>query len=315
MSSLSRIALLAALAAVVGCDDASDGDKSDTAADAGSTEPDGGDVEDDGEDSGEGESDGDDGSTELEAPTYSQGSCPTFVDGPNEGFVHAHGSHDLTLILPPEPAGAPVLYAWHWLGGSARQIVNAMELESLAEREGVIVVAPDSAGSPYEWEFISSPVDNPDLALFVDSLACLSEQYEVDLSRVWTTGMSAGGLWTTYLTMHESRWLAASAPLSGGTFPGSYSTPEATLPVMVTWGGPDDTYGSDVNFEETSLDFSGRLQEDGHFVVECVHTRGHTLPPDATELVWSFLSVHAKDQPSPWADGLPEALPDWCRLP
>lgn len=315
MSAHSRAAVLAVAVLLGACSDSSEDNKADTAAPAGSDGSDGSTDGADGDGADGGEGNGGDGSSDLEAPSYSQGSCPTFADGVNEGFVHAHGSHDLTLILPPEPAGAPVLYAWHWLGGSARQIVNAMELEALAEREGVIVVAPDSAGSPYEWEFVSSPVDNPDLALFVDSLACLSEQYEVDLSRIWTTGMSAGGLWTTYLTMHESRWLAASAPLSGGTFPGSYSTPESTLPVMVTWGGPDDTYGSDVNFEETSLDFSGRLQDDGHFVVECVHSRGHTLPPDATELVWSFLSVHAKGQPSPWAGGLPDSLPDWCRLP
>ena len=54
---------------------------------------------------------------------------------------------------------------------------------------------------------------------------------------------------------------------------------------------------------------------DGHFVVECEHSRGHNLPPDATELVWTFLSAHVKGQPSPWVDNLPAELPDMCRLP
>lgn len=260
----------------------------------------------------------DSGDTDTDTPappTYSQGTCPTLEAGVNTGFAHAHGSHDVRIVLPDDPTGAPVLFAWHWLGGSSADIVRYMDLEGLAEREGVIVLAPDSAGSAYEWEFVSPAEDNPDLALFVDLLACAHDQWGVDMSRIWTTGMSAGGLWTTFLTMHESEWLAASAPLSGGTFPGSYATPTDTLPVMVTWGGPDDTYGSDVNFQDLSLDFSGNLQADGHFVVECVHDRGHDLPPDATNLVWTFLSAHVKGEPSPWADGLPSSMPDMCTIP
>ena len=87
---------------------------------------------------------------------------------------------------------------------------------------------------------------------------------------------------------------------------------------MVVWGGPDDTYGSgpsQVNFEELSLDFSQNLQDDGHFVVECVHDRAHDLPPNASDLVWRFVSEHTKDAPTPWASGLPDDLPEWCRIP
>jgi len=258
---------------------------------------------------------GDTGTAEREPPVYSQGACPTFEDGMVQDFPHEFGTHDVRLVLPPEPTGAPVLFAWHWLGGSARDIVSYMDLEALAADEGVIVVAPNSAGSAYEWEFLTPAETNPDLALFRDMLACLHTQYNVDLTRIWTMGMSAGGLWTTFLTMHESEWLAASAPLSGGTLPGTYATPDDTLPVMVTWGGPTDTYRGELNFEETSMHFSENLQNDGHFVVECVHDRGHNLPPNATELVWTFLSAHVKDQPTPWSGGLPSEMPEWCRIP
>lgn len=257
-----------------------------------------------------------DATSDREPPVYSQGTCPVLESGRNTEFVHEGGSHDLWIHLPPEPEGAPVLFAWHWLGGTASQLVSAMDLDGLAEREGVIVVAPDSAGSEFEWAFDQiDPEGNPDLALFRDLLSCVHNQWSVDLDRIWTTGMSAGGLWTSYLTMHEGEWLAASAPLSGGTFPGYYWTPESTMPVMVTWGGPSDTYGGGaVNFEELSEDFSQQLQADGHFVVECVHTRGHTLPPDATDLVWGFLSAHTYGEPSPWESGLPSDVPDWCRV-
>ena len=260
----------------------------------------------------------DDPADPIEPPVYTQGTCPELVDGANAQFPHAGGAHNLRIELPDDPIGAPVLFAWHWLGGDARQLVASMELDALADEQGVIVVAPVSAGRAYEWAFTSPPEGNPDLALFTDLLACLHTQWSVDLSRIWTTGMSAGGMWTTYLTMHRSEWLAASVPLSGGTFPGSYVTPASTLPVMVVWGGPDDTYGSgpsQVNFEELSLDFSQNLQDDGHFVVECVHDRAHTLPPNASELVWRFVSSHTKDAPTPWTSGLPDDMPEWCRVP
>ena len=293
---------------VLGCTDSKD---------AGS--PDGSDGSGSADDSGSagdsGSADDSDSGDDPAVPVYSQGSCPTLEAGRVSDFAHVGGSHDLRLLLPDEPAGAPVLFAWHWLGGTADQIVSSMELDQLVADEGLIVVAPYSAGSSYEWEFLLPPEDNPDIAVFVDFLACLHEQFEVDLSRIWTTGMSAGGLWTTYLTMHEPGWLAASAPLSGGTFPNTYQSPSTRLPVMVTWGGPRDTYGGSINFEETSLDFSQSLQNDGHFVVECEHDRGHNLPPDATDLVWTFLSAHPKGAPSPWSGGLPVEMPAMCRIP
>ncbi len=303
-----RAQLLCVLLFACTTEDSKDGEGATTDA----TTDDGSGTTEDTEDTGE------DGGDDLEPPVYTQGACPALTDGVNADFVHTFGSHNVRIELPADPTGAPVLFAWHWLGGSASDIVTYMDLDTLADEQGVIVVAPNSAGSIYEWEFLASPDENPDLALFEDLLACLHEQYAVDLSRIWTMGMSAGGLWTTYLTMYESQYLAASAPLSGGTFPGTYVPPESTLPVMVTWGGETDLYGSGsqtVDFAETSQHFSSSLQADGHFVVECVHDRGHDLPPNATELVWTFLSAHVKDAPSPWTSGLPEEMPSWCQIP
>jgi len=250
-----------------------------------------------------------------DAPSYSGGDCPVLEDGVNKKFLVDGTERKFRLVLPADPIGAPVIFAWHWLGGSAQQIVNYMEYEQLAEDENVIVVAPSSDGTPYEWHSTGQPANNVDLAFFDDMVACLYDQYQIDPDRIHATGMSAGGLWTTYLTIFRSEILASTAPLSGGAYAEAYVSPERPLPVMVVWGGPDDTYGT-FNFETASLDFSEGLRADGSFVVECVHSGAHTIPLGAAEYTWQFFKDHPYGvDPEPYADGLPSSLPDYCYLP
>ncbi len=211
--------------------------------------------------------------------------------------------------------GAPVLFVWHWLGGTADQIVTYLDFDELAQDEDVIVIAPFSSGSAFEWSFLIEPDENPDYRLFEDLLSCAWQQWGVDLDRVWSTGMSAGGLWTSYLTMHGADWLAATAPLSGGVLGENYERPSRPLPVLLTWGGPSDSaVGFDFHLANTV--FSEELRMDASFVAECEHDEGHVPPPDAADLVWRFLSAHPMDlEEEPWADGVPDDLPDFCALP
>ncbi len=251
---------------------------------------------------------------ERQPPAYSLEACPEMSEGALD-FASGGSVYSVEIALPAQPEGAPVLFAWHWLGGSAEDVLRYLELRSLAEAEGVIVIAPDSDGYLYEWRFSMPPGDNPDLLLFEDLLACAHAQWSVDLSRVFTTGMSAGGLWSSYLTVHASQWLAASAPLSGGADSWSYSAPQDDIPVLLTWGGEADTYQG-YSFHDSSTYFSDELRTDGHFVVECVHSRGHALPPWGFDYVWRFFTAHPKGlAPEPWLDGLPAEMPDGCRIP
>jgi poly(3-hydroxybutyrate) depolymerase len=248
------------------------------------------------------------------APEY-PGTCPTFVDGRNTGFVSAGLERTFVLELPENPEGAPLLFAWHWLGGSAAQLNNALGFGGLADRENAIVVLPESEGAQFEWRFDRAETNNADLVLFDDLLGCLSEQFSVDLDRVHSTGHSAGGLWTSFLTIHRSEWLASTAVMSGGSDPITYRTPEVAIPVLLIWGGPNDTFRNAINFQETSLFFSEHLREDGHFVAHCVHSGGHTPPPDAANLVWRWLEAHPAGVDEPYVDGLPADYPNICSLP
>ena len=55
-----------------------------------------------------------------------------------------------------------------------------------------------------------------DLSMFDDLLSCISEQYDVQLGCVGSLGVSAGGLWTTYLGNMRGEYLATNQTISGG---------------------------------------------------------------------------------------------------
>jgi poly(3-hydroxybutyrate) depolymerase len=249
-------------------------------------------------------------------PDYSGTACPTLEEGANDGFVSGDDEREFLLYLPDDPAGAPVVFVWHEMGGSASGLARYAGFDDLATDEGVVLVAPESDGSTqYEWHYSSPAEGNTDLVLFDDVVSCLYEQYAVDLGAIYATGMSAGGMWTSYMTLYRADILAATAPFSGGWMQSWYESPEEQIPVMLTWGGSSDTF-STFSFEEASLDLSESLGDDGHFVVECDHGGGHTMPTGAAALAWQFFLDHPKGvDPEPYADGLPSEFPDYCSIP
>ncbi len=249
-------------------------------------------------------------STTLEQnPFGSAEACPPFATG-SVSLEAGDLLRDLEVELPADPHGAPVVFAWHWLNGTATQTLDWMGMRALAN-EGAIVIAPETSGLPFEWDLEDPSDANPDLALFDTVLACLWEEHRVDVDRIYATGMSAGGLMTTLLTLHRAEVLAATAPFSGGAFAEDYTPPARDLPVLVTWGGPSDTFGG-FDFHAASQSLADHLEGDGHFVVRCMHDLGHQPPQGAAGLAWRLFEDHPAGVDSPWAGGLPAGFPDWC---
>lgn len=263
-------------------------------------------------------------------PRFSGGSCPAFSVGENT-LTSGGQSRRFVLFVNGEAQGAPVVFAWHWLEGGPFQLLLATGLLNLTD---VIVVAPFAAGDKtFTWDTTAAPEGNADLRLFDDLLACLDTQFGVDRDRIWTTGMSAGALWSAYLLQHRSLFLAAAALLSGGepdpSIAPPYRTPARDLPVLLAWGGEGDVFrvaGEDFthnngnpevfSFARASEAFSAKLRVDGHFVVHCVGTQGHTVPPDAFDIIWPFLRDHPRGvSPEPWAAGVPADASPSCTIP
>ena len=96
------------------------------------------------------------------------------------------------------------------------------------------------------------------------------------------------------------------------------------FPALVLWGGPTDFLG--VDFQKASMAYRDALRKDGHFVLQCVHTAGHAMPPvdEPTDggtkfaMLWQFMLDHPYGLPpgtSPYkSSGTPSVFPSWCSL-
>jgi len=245
-------------------------------------------------------------------PGYAQ-DCPVLEEGLNTLRI-AGEERDVHIYLPANPEGAPVLFAWHYLGGEPVTFVDWFGIDDAARAEGAIVIAPKSRQIPgVEWDTYAGQ-GSDDLKVFDAMLTCAWENWQVDMDRVYSSGFSAGALWTVTLTQFRSKWLAAAAPVSGGATQNSWS-PGNAIPMMVTWGGPTDTYFT-FSFEDASNELLGQLDAGGHFAVRCVHDQGHLPPLTGIDYIWDFFNAHPKDvDPLPWADGLPGSMPSMCDIP
>ncbi len=263
----------------------------------------------------------DNGMTEVEGPAPAEltevtdGVCPDLSQPGRITLTSGGVQRELLLVYPAEMTNdMPVIFHWHPLGGSASMMVQYLQLQSLADTHQAIIVVPDLRSGSQTWGFFGDP--SYDLALYDDMRSCLAQQVDIDLWRVSTSGMSAGGLWSTYLAMHRADSLSTAFIMSGGTQSPNlpYKSPSETMPILMAWGGSHDTWGSGaylIEFEETSRDFSMNLRRDGHFVVGCDHGGGHTMPREAAEMSAAWLLDHSFGKPSPFQNDL-SGLPSYC---
>ena len=279
-------------------------------------------------------------------PVYSHGACPPLVGGPTSdtSVVAAFPSGDTVrsfrLVVPDNYDGSepwPLVFAWHWLNASSGSFMREGELETATEQMRFIAVVPDALRDAngdraflLSWPFAEAWGIEPEAVFFDDLLACVNEQLNVDRERVYGIGVSAGGLWLTYLsTTERANHFAALEVLSGGlgdmlgVWRMEYQPQRRKFPAVVLWGGPTDWLG--LSFHEASIRYRDALLEDGHFVVECTHDAGHGVPPVESppgitrfQALWRFMLDHDYRSPSGWSpyqrDGLPEIFPDWCRV-
>lgn len=225
-------------------------------------------------------------------------------------FVNGNDTRAITVLLPAQAQGAPVVFAWHYLTGSRQELIAWMGLQQLADAGYLVVVPASRALSDTEWDVVGAPERNVDVALFDALLEAVTAQYNVDRTRIYATGFSAGGLFTTYLTMYRAQVLRATAPFSGGVPQGAYAAPATDLPVMISWGGTGDVlYGFD--FNDAANNFARSLTADGHAVALCNHGQGHWLPSDALPHVLAFFGDHAADPGTAWSVD-PARVPSGC---
>ena len=272
---------------------------------------------------------------------------------PGMNTITTSGSQRRFILVVPEnfdrTRPLPVIFAWHYLGGSANSMVNHGQVQQSANSLGFIAVVPEKKGDvglglgllaglglDFSWPFLTSHSEqrvNEEVRFFDDMLACVAQQFAVNQNCVSSVGVSAGALWTSQLMQKRADRLSSAMILSGGVGPNTIGIgagvvdvrgfqPSAhKMPAMVLWGGPSD--GCGLNFHTASTNLRNSLRSGGHFVLECQHNCGHAAPPvDDPTLGLGVLYRFAMDHPywlapgqSPWTtSGMPAGTPTWCGM-
>jgi predicted esterase len=232
----------------------------------------------------------------------------------------------------------PVVFLWHWLGGSASSFYNIVDGQNAVNAERFIAVIPEAIGggiSKWRGWAATNPqsMEDEEAVFFDDMLSCVSAQFPVNKNCVSSAGVSDGALWTSQLIGVRADYLASAVVLSGGVGdPGDansalvkpYVPASRPIPVLVLWGGACDICII-LKFQIATKALERHLQAEGHFILECQHNCGHSVPPIDVPPGKSLLSPFTdfiQHHPywttaghSPYeTSGLPAGLPSWCAI-
>jgi polyhydroxybutyrate depolymerase len=157
---------------------------------------------------------------------------------------------------PRHPA---LVVAFHYLGGTGRDLAATVNLDTLAEREGFVAAYPD-ARSGKRWQLNHADGDS-DVRGTARLIAALERRLCVDPRRVYLTGVSNGAGFAARAACQLASRVAAVVPIAGSfkaLDPCPRRGPEVplleihgerdqflrTVPRLLSWWLPRDKCGS-----------------------------------------------------------------------
>lgn len=245
------------------------------------------------------------------------GDCPQFSEGRLE-FRAQGARRDVQIWMSADAARAqdgPLVFYWHGTGSSPMEAQFGLGAAAISaiKAAGGIVAAPyhdDEAGT-WPWFLVSGNQDD-DLRVADEVLACAIERVGVDLRRIHSIGMSAGGIQTVQMSYRRSGYLASVAVYSGGQAAMIPSQdPMNKFAAMIFHGGPTDVVAN-FPFQMASERYRNNLTNAGHFAVLCNHGMGHRIPMAQPSVARFFQDHPFGVTPAPYAGGLPQGFPAYC---
>lgn len=253
------------------------------------------------------------------------GPCPELADG--YATFHPDGVARSVLLYMSDAAktmDGPLLFSWHstlpgpetsnlWIGDAQIEEIKA---------QGGIIAAPSTVDSnatrPWDHTPLGPSGDN-DERLMDEIVACANEKVGIDLRRIHSIGMSAGGQKTSQVSLRRSGYIASVVVYSGGLPPDDHppdQNPDNKFSAMILYGGATDISPVDAtNYTDASNAYLQELQAKGRFGFLCNHGGGHSVPSDSQASAWRFLQDHPYGTvPSPYASGLPDGFLSYCSL-
>ena len=168
----------------------------------------------------------------------------------NQSITHDNLQRDYIIHIPSvysvnDPI--PLVFCFHGYGGNANSIMSYSSFNYISDTAGFIVVYPQGAllqGTPH-WNVggwtLGSNID--DVGFISSLLDSLSDQYNIDDTRVYSTGMSNGGYMSFLLACQLSDRIAAIASVTGSMTIQTYNScnPQHPTPILQIHGTYDQT--------------------------------------------------------------------------
>ena len=219
----------------------------------------------------------------IDGPARVRPSCDSLARGVTETTLDAGGAvHDVRIFVPTviSTDPAPTVLNWHGLGSNGAEQAAFSGYETLAETEGFIVVhatgVPAVVDGPNSWELTEFDTPERDDLAFADSLIdTLVADWCGDPDRIYSTGMSNGGLFTAELVCGRADRIAAAVSVAGTTHPDTCD-PSRAVPYVAFHGTADDVIPFAGTGESTLVD---EVDPDGFF--------GQVMPDEFAEFAAS----------------------------
>jgi polyhydroxybutyrate depolymerase len=175
-------------------------------------------------------------------------STTVFDTGVTEYELESGGQTRSYLLYVPDSFDpeqpTPLVLTFHGFAGWPAQQMENSNWRQVADENGILVAYPAGTGFPLRWrigqDFNEANDSTDDLKFISDLLDELSDQFCLDLNRIYANGLSNGGGMTYLLACEMADRFAAV-----GTVAGAYIEPEGgcqpsrPIPVM-TFHGTDD---------------------------------------------------------------------------
>ncbi len=201
-------------------------------------------------------------------------------------------------------SSAPVLLLLHGSGRDGMSLISPWK--DLAQRAGIILVAPDS-NNPDVWD---QRIDGPDFLTTV--LKEVESKYSVDQRRVYLFGHSAGAAYALYLSIAESEYFAATTIHAGALLRSNFkliSSAKRKTPIGI-WVGTVDRSFPVEQVKETRDAFVARGFPVELHVISFHDHNYYVIAGEVNAAAWQFLKTKSlESEPRAHAPAAPQQLP------
>jgi polyhydroxybutyrate depolymerase len=223
------------------------------------------------------------------------------------------------VFAPPPTATAavrhPLVFAFHGHGGNMQGAAQSMHIQTLWPEaivvypQGLNTKAPiDPAGTRPGWQNQAGNDGDRDLKLFDAMLLTMHQKFTVDDERVYTTGFSAGGVFSYLLWAERSKLIAAVGECAGRLFDPEHLPEPRALLAIAGQADTTDPFALQQQTIETAKQVdsaTGQGQACGQNcmlftsttstpVKTFIHPGGHVYPPWAPAQIVTFFKNHKR---------------------